>query len=100
MRPYPRRTRMHDMLDQVRMTQRMLSSEVGVEQSAMSLWMSGKRLPADESIEKIAQVWQVDFGTLKATFLAETLSFNYSPAMCSSIAKILQEITEERERTG
>jgi len=100
MRPFVRRTRMHDMLDEVRMTQRMLSTEIGVEQSAVSLWLSGKRLPADESIEKMARILQVDFVTLKATFLAENLSFTQTRAMCSSVARILQEITEERERTG
>lgn len=98
-RAYAPRTKLHDMLDRVRMTQRMLAYETGSEQSAVSLWLNGKRLPLDDKIERMAQVLDVEKRFLKAVFIAENLYHN-DPELCSSISRILAEITEERDKVG
>lgn len=94
-RQYTRKTKLQDMLDKVRMTQRMLATEIGVEQSALSLWMSGKRMPVDDNINRMAHPLQVDRDHLKATFIAENLNHLYGRNICRIIVKVLSEINEE-----
>lgn len=94
-RQYTRKTKLQDMLDTVRMTQRMLAAEVGVEQSALSLWLSGKRLPMDENIARMSHPLQVDKDYLKGVFIAENLNHLYERNVCAAIVKTLSEINEE-----
>lgn len=101
MRKYSRKTVLHSLLDKVRMTQKMFAAEVGVEPSAVSLWMSGKRFPNDEKIDAMSRILQVEPGRLKAVFIAETLLIEHGTAAFIAIGdemnKILSEGLEEEE---
>lgn len=83
MRKYMRKTGLHGLLDKVRMTQKMFATEVGVEASAVSLWLSGKRLPTDANVDLMSRILQVEPVRLKAMFIAENLYETYGYDICN-----------------
>jgi transcriptional regulator with XRE-family HTH domain len=57
---YTPRTFLHHLLDKQRMTQKYFAELMGVDRPNVSMWMSGKRMPYEESINKMADILQVD----------------------------------------
>lgn len=100
MKKYTRKTRLHKLLDKVRMTQKMFSSEVGVEASAVSLWLAGKRLPTDANVQLMSRILQVEPVRLKAIFIAENLYDTYGQDVCKILASEIQSIADEWKETN
>ena len=57
---YAQRTFLHHLLDRQRMTQKYFAELMGVDRPNVSMWMSGKRMPLPESVNKMADILQVD----------------------------------------
>lgn len=97
MRKYMRKTRLHKYLDKMRMTQKMFAAEVGVEASAVSLWLSGKRLPTDGNIQIMSRILQVEPNRLKAVFLAENLLSEHGANVFVALSEEAKEIVSSGE---
>jgi transcriptional regulator with XRE-family HTH domain len=66
---YAQRTFLHHLLDRQRMTQKYFAELMGCDRPNVSLWMSGKRLPQPETMEKMADILQVDRNWLRGHML-------------------------------
>lgn len=94
-RIYQRRTRLHVLLDNVRLSQKMLAELMGVDPPTVSAWMSGKRIPQQSAMERMAYALQVPKASLEGLFIAQNLACNYEADVCQSIAKHMATILED-----
>lgn len=98
---YTRRTTLHNLLDKVCMSQKMFATEMGVDGPTVSYWLSGRRIPQADRIEKMAELLQVTPEKLNAMFITENIIFFQEETTCRLVAGILHDIIEDRfERTG
>ena len=70
---YAQRTFLHHLLDRQRMTQKYFAELMGVDRPNVSMWMSGKRMPQDESIWQMADILQVDRKWLQGNLIGMQL---------------------------
>lgn len=73
-REYTQRTLLHHLLDRQRMTQKYFAELMGCDRPNVSLWMSGKRVPQPKTIEKMADLLQVDRSWLRGHMLGMCLA--------------------------
>ena len=99
-RVYQPRTRLHVLLDSARLSQRMLAEMVGVEASAVSLWMSGKRMPQKSMIAKIAKVLSVGEAYCEGMFIAQNLAGIHDKETCGWIAQHMTDIVKEEKENA
>ena len=76
---YAQRTFLHHLLDRQRMTQKYFAELMQCDRPNVSMWMSGKRLPQPQTMDKMADILQVDRNWLRGHMLGMWLVGQESP---------------------
>lgn len=95
-RPYEQRTLIHNLLDKQRLSQRRFSDYMGVDAPTVSQWCSGKRIPSKETIEKMADLLQVDRIYLRGYILAINVLRTETPETAAHLADHIKKEIENR----
>jgi transcriptional regulator with XRE-family HTH domain len=82
---YAQRTFLHHLLDRQRMTQKYFAELMGCDRPNVSLWMSGKRLPQPDTMDKMADIMQVDRNWLRGHMLGLWLVGQEKPEVLTVI---------------
>lgn len=88
---FRKKTRMHAMLDKVRLSQRMIAEELQVDPPSVSAWVSLKRMPRKDKLVELARMLQVDLGYLTALFVADEVISRHGPEISRQVAQLLAE---------
>lgn len=96
MKEYEPRTLIHHLLDKQRLSQRRFSDYMGVDAPTVSQWCAGKRVPANESIEKMADVLQVDRSYLRGYILALNVLRTETPETAAHMSDHIKKEIETR----
>lgn len=62
-----------DLLQQKKLSQRKLAKKLKLSQAAISLWVTGKCMPHLITMQKIAEILEVDLQTVINCFVDKTL---------------------------
>jgi transcriptional regulator with XRE-family HTH domain len=95
-RTYEPKTLIHNLLDKQRLSQRRFSDYMGVDAPTVSTWCSGKRMPSDPFIDKMAEVLQVDRDYLRGYLVALSVVRNQTPVVASHVADHIKKELESR----
>jgi len=94
-RSFTPRTKLHRMLEEIRMSQKMLAEIMNVDPPTVSAWMSGRRIPQAASMERLAQVLQRDPDYVEGLFVAQNIVFNHRKPVCKWISAHLYDLVQE-----